>query len=92
MLVIWAWLTRNGCLQTECALSHAREGVRGMGRDHCLLTVLSPQSPPYAVTEERRRQAEAVFLELKKSKMPYEMCKYILGILKKLLNRYHIGY
>ena len=66
--------------------------MRGTGRDHCLLTVFSPQSPPYAVTEERRRQAEAIFLELKKTKLPYEMCKYILGILKELLNQYHIGY
>ena len=39
------------------------------------------QSPPYAVTEEQRRQAEAAFMELKNAKLPYETCKYILGTL-----------
>ena len=71
----------KACLQ-KCALNPTREGVWGMGCGHCSLTVLSPQSPPYAVTEERRREAEAVFLELKNTKMPYEMCKYILGMMK----------
>ena len=37
------------------------------------------QSPPYAVSAEKRREAEAIFLDFRKSKLPYEACKYILG-------------
>ena len=45
----------------------------------CAISMIT-QSPPYAVTEERRREAEAIFMELKKSKLPYETCKFILGM------------
>ncbi len=37
------------------------------------------QSPPHAVTPDKRKQAEAIFMELKKSKIPYNACKFILG-------------
>ena len=42
------------------------------------------QSPPYAVTEEKRREAEGIFLDLKKAKLPYNTCKFILGMGKFL--------
>lgn len=40
------------------------------------------QSPPHSVTEERRKEAEAMFMELRNSKMPYSTCKFILGSYK----------
>ena len=42
-------------------------------------SILVLQSPPYAVTQEKRREAEAIFMDLKKSKLPYDACKFILG-------------
>jgi hypothetical protein len=36
-------------------------------------------SPPYAVKEEKRREAEAIFMDLKKTQRPYDACKFILG-------------
>ena len=37
------------------------------------------QSPPYVVSAEGRKKAEMVFLELRKTQLPYEICKSILG-------------
>lgn len=37
------------------------------------------QSPPNVVTVEKRREAEGIFLDLKKWKAPYDACKFILG-------------
>ena len=31
------------------------------------------------MTEVKRREAEAIFMELKKARMPYDSCKFILG-------------
>ena len=44
----------------------------------------SSQSPPYAVSEDERRKAEAVFLNFRTSKLPYEACKYVLGMIIKV--------
>ena len=49
---------------------------------------VSPQSPPYAVTEEKRREAEAIFMDLKKTQRPYDSCKFILGEVSLLQNLY----
>ncbi|KAL5457574.1 hypothetical protein EMCRGX_G034846 [Ephydatia muelleri] len=35
-------------------------------------------SPPYVVSAEGRKKAEMVFLELRKTQLPYEICKSIL--------------
>ena len=37
------------------------------------------QSPPFLVSSEQRKKAEAAFLELRKASHPYESCKYMLG-------------
>ena len=37
------------------------------------------KSPPHVVTEERRKQSEAVFMDFQKMKSPYGACKFILG-------------
>ena len=37
------------------------------------------QSPPYAVSVEKRREAEAIFMDLKQTQRPYDACKFILG-------------
>ena len=39
----------------------------------------SSQSPPFLVSSEQRKKAEAAFLELRKASHPYESCKYMLG-------------
>lgn len=31
------------------------------------------------MTQEKRKQAEDIFMDLKKSKLPYNACKFILG-------------
>ena len=42
-------------------------------------TLFLSQSPPHTVTPEQRKLAEAMFMELRKSKRPYNSCKFILG-------------
>lgn len=37
------------------------------------------QSPPNVVSDERRKQAEGLFMELRNSKLPYNVCKFVLG-------------
>lgn len=52
------------------------------GRDvYLTLTLFPSQSPPYLVSGEQRKTAEAVFLDLRKTIHPYELCKYMLGVL-----------
>lgn len=38
------------------------------------------QSPPFLVSSQQRKKAEAAFLELRKASHPYESCKYMLGL------------
>lgn len=52
-----------------------RERDRGVYKT-CMFML---QSPPNVVTVEKRREAESIFLDLKKWKAPYDACKFILG-------------
>jgi len=51
------------------------------GDVYLTLTLFPSQSPPYLVSGEQRKTAEAVFLDLRKTIHPYELCKYMLGLL-----------
>lgn len=37
------------------------------------------QAPAQAVTSEERHAAEQIFLEFRRTKQPYNLCRYILG-------------
>ena len=56
-----------------------RAGCNGNRCSFPVLFFFDVQSPPFAVAEERRKQAEAVFMEFRKQKSPYNACKFILG-------------
>ena len=37
------------------------------------------KAPPQAITSEERHAAENIFLEFRKTKQPYSICRHILG-------------
>ena len=47
------------------------------------------QAPPNVVTAEQRQSAENVFLSFRKSYMPYNLCRHILGNWTSVLSLNH---